>query len=49
MKSLGCNEPQLQKRKTHPGFSAALDQSGGGTTRERLICTVEDLENAPHG
>lgn len=31
MKSLGCNEPQLQKMKTHPGFIAALDQSGGGT------------------
>jgi fructose-bisphosphate aldolase class I len=27
----GLNEPQLQKMKTHPGFIAALDQSGGST------------------
>ena len=25
------SQPQLQNRKTHPGFIAALDQSGGGT------------------
>ncbi len=31
MKSLGVNEQQLQKMKTHPGFIAALDQSGGST------------------
>src|SRR6266850_4130291 len=31
MKSLGFNEQQLQKMKTHPGFIAALDQSGGST------------------
>ena len=31
MKSLGLNEQQLQKMKTHPGFIAALDQSGGST------------------
>ena len=27
----GLNEHQLQKMKTHPGFIAALDQSGGST------------------
>jgi fructose-bisphosphate aldolase, class I len=31
MKSLGFNEQQQQKMKTHPGFIAALDQSGGST------------------
>src|SRR4030095_16478935 len=31
MDSLGFNEQQLQKMKTHPGFIAALDQSGGST------------------
>ncbi|HEX2521535.1 MAG TPA: fructose bisphosphate aldolase [Terriglobia bacterium] len=31
MKSLGFNEQQVQKMKIHPGFIAALDQSGGST------------------
>src|SRR5262244_1289017 len=31
MKSTGFNEQQLEKMKTHPGFIAALDQSGGST------------------
>jgi len=31
MKSDRFNEQQLQKIKTHPGFIAALDQSGGST------------------
>jgi fructose-bisphosphate aldolase class I len=31
MKSVRFNEQQLQKIKTHPGFIAALDQSGGST------------------
>ena len=31
MKSLDVNEEQLQKMKSHPGFIAALDQSGGST------------------
>jgi fructose-bisphosphate aldolase class I len=31
MKTLGLNEQQLQKMKTHAGFIAALDQSGGST------------------
>ena len=33
MKSLGINADQLQKMKTHPGFVAALDQSGGSTPK----------------
>src|SRR5262249_46601232 len=31
MKTIGLNEEQLQKMKAHPGFIAALDQSGGST------------------
>ena len=31
MKSPGVSEEQLQKMKAHPGFIAALDQSGGST------------------
>jgi fructose-bisphosphate aldolase, class I len=31
MKSLDLDEQQLQKMRTHPGFIAALDQSGGST------------------
>ncbi len=31
MKSVHFNEQQLQKIKMHPGFIAALDQSGGST------------------
>jgi fructose-bisphosphate aldolase, class I len=31
MKSNGFNEQQQQKMKAHPGFIAALDQSGGST------------------
>jgi len=31
MKKLGFNEQQLQQMKTHRGFIAALDQSGGST------------------
>ncbi len=31
MKSVGFNEQQQQQMKTHPGFIAALDQSGGST------------------
>jgi fructose-bisphosphate aldolase class I len=33
MKSIGLNEQQLQKVKSHPGFIAALDQSGGSTPK----------------
>jgi len=31
MKAPGFNQQQLEKMKTHPGFIAALDQSGGST------------------
>ena len=31
MKSPGFNQQQFEKMKTHPGFIAALDQSGGST------------------
>src|SRR5262245_692259 len=31
MKTIGLDEQQQQKMKTHPGFIAALDQSGGST------------------
>src|SRR4249920_3869246 len=42
MKTRGLNEQQLQKMKTHPGFIAALDQSGGSTfTALRLYRITE--------
>jgi fructose-bisphosphate aldolase, class I len=33
MKSMSLNEQQLQQIKSHPGFIAALDQSGGSTPK----------------
>ena len=33
MTTLDINKEQLQKIKTHPGFIAALDQSGGSTPK----------------
>ncbi len=43
MKSPGLNEQQLQKMKTHAGFIAALDQSGGSTPQAlRLYGIKED-------
>lgn len=33
MKPLNVNQDQLQKIKSHPGFIAALDQSGGSTPK----------------
>jgi fructose-bisphosphate aldolase class I len=33
MTTLDINKEQLQKMKTHPGFIAALDQSGGSTPK----------------
>ncbi len=33
MTTLDMNKEQLQKMKTHPGFIAALDQSGGSTPK----------------
>ncbi len=43
MKSPGLNEQELQKMKTHAGFIAALDQSGGSTPQAlRLYGIKED-------
>src|SRR4030095_13371165 len=42
MKSLGFNEQQLQKMKTHPGFIAALDQSGGSTPNALRLYGIKD-------
>jgi fructose-bisphosphate aldolase class I len=43
MKTLSVDEQQRQKMKTHPGFIAALDQSGGSTPSAlRLYGIKED-------
>ena len=42
MKTLGLNEQQLQKMKTHPGFIAALDQSGGSTPHALRLYGISD-------
>lgn len=36
------NEEQLQKMKTHPGFIAALDQSGGSTPHALTLYGIKD-------
>src|SRR4029453_8458196 len=41
MKSLGLNEQQLQKMKSHPGFIAALDQSGGSTPKALVLYGIK--------
>ena len=46
MTAVGLNEQQLQKMQTHPGFIAALDQSGGSTpnaaaVRHQRRCVVQ--------
>ena len=41
MKSMDLNEEQLQKIKTHPGFIAALDQSGGSTPKALAIYGIK--------
>src|SRR5438874_3888485 len=41
MTSLDFNEQQLQKMKTHPGFIAALDQSGGSTPGALRLYGIE--------
>jgi len=51
MKSIGLNEQQVQKMKSHPGFIAALDQSGGSTPKalalygikERAWCNEDEM------
>src|SRR6476659_2511132 len=42
MTSIGLNEQQLQKMKSHPGFIAALDQSGGSTPGALRLYGVKD-------
>ena len=42
MKSLGVNEQQLKKIKTHPGFIAALDQSGGSTPKALRLYGIQE-------
>jgi fructose-bisphosphate aldolase class I len=42
MKSLGLNEQQLQKMKSHPGFIAALDQSGGSTPKALALYGIKE-------
>src|SRR3989442_2251372 len=42
MKALGLNEQQLQKMKTHPGFIAALDQSGGSTPNALRLYGIKE-------
>jgi fructose-bisphosphate aldolase class I len=42
MKSIGLNEQQLQKMKAHPGFIAALDQSGGSTPKALALYGIEE-------
>jgi fructose-bisphosphate aldolase, class I len=42
MKSIGLNEQQLQKIKSHPGFIAALDQSGGSTPKALAFYGIKE-------
>jgi fructose-bisphosphate aldolase class I len=42
MKTPGVNEQQLQKIQTHPGFIAALDQSGGSTPDALRLYGITD-------
>jgi fructose-bisphosphate aldolase, class I len=42
MNTIGFNEQQLQKIKTHPGFIAALDQSGGSTPNALRLYGIKE-------
>jgi fructose-bisphosphate aldolase, class I len=42
MRSIGLNEQQLEKMKSHPGFIAALDQSGGSTPKALALYGIEE-------
>ena len=42
MKSIGLNEQQLQQIKSHPGFVAALDQSGGSTPKALALYGIKE-------
>jgi len=42
MTTRASNEEQLQKMKSHPGFIAALDQSGGSTPHALALYGIKD-------
>jgi fructose-bisphosphate aldolase, class I len=42
MNSIGLNEQQLEKMKSHPGFIAALDQSGGSTPKALSLYGIKE-------
>src|ERR1700748_1738368 len=42
MKSIGLNEQQLEKVNSHPGFIAALDQSGGSTPKALALYEIKE-------
>src|SRR5262249_23930065 len=42
MKSIGLNKQQLEKMKSHPGFIAALDQSGGSTPKALALYGIKE-------
>ena len=42
MKSSGLNEQQLEQMKSHLGFIAALDQSGGSTPKALALYGIEE-------
>jgi fructose-bisphosphate aldolase, class I len=42
MKSIGLNEQQLETMKSHPGFIAALDQSGGSTPKALALYGIKE-------
>ena len=42
MKSIGLNEQQLQKMKSHLGFIAALDQSGGSMPKALVLYGIKE-------
>ncbi|HEU4501917.1 MAG TPA: fructose bisphosphate aldolase [Nitrospira sp.] len=44
MKTLSAREQQQQKMRTHPGFIAALDQSGGSTPNALRLYGIKESE-----
>jgi fructose-bisphosphate aldolase class I len=42
MKSIGLTGEQLEKTKSHPGFIAALDQSGGSTPKALALYGIKE-------
>src|SRR6187401_2864788 len=42
MKTLNSHEQQQQQMKTHPGFIAALDQSGGSTPNALRLYGIQE-------